>query len=125
MATGNVRPRATSLPPFSGGVIEVVDDANLIKAGTLGEGETLVPERTPELATGGGSRNLLKLHDDGAAAELSPVVAPGAKVPRGATVIGWSWTTTKHHAHAVTSDLAGVTGAPRYTVSSRLEYVDP
>jgi hypothetical protein len=79
MATGNLRPLATPLPSFSGGVIDLVDDPNLIQAGTLGEGENLVPERTPRLATRGGSRILLKLDDDGAAAELSRVVAPGRR----------------------------------------------
>ncbi len=93
MASGNLRPRATPIPSFSGGVIEVVDDANLIKAGTLGEGETLVPERTLQLATRGGSRNLLKLHDDGAAAELSRVVTPRAKVLRGNP----HWLVVDHH----------------------------
>jgi hypothetical protein len=95
------------LPPWVGGLVEDVADPALTGPGTIAAGENLVPERAPQLATRGGSRILLTLHDDaGSPAELSHVLGLAPKAATGAVVIGWSSGTTKHYATAVTSDLA-------------------
>jgi hypothetical protein len=62
MPTGNLRVTPLPIPPPVGGVIEDVDDPKILKPGALAEGENLVPERAPRLATRGGSRVMLVLH---------------------------------------------------------------
>ena len=107
MPVGNLRARPIPHPPWVAGLVEDVDDPELIPAGTLSDGENLVPERAPRLATRGGSRVMLTLHDDqGSPANLTHVLAGAAKAATGAVVIGWSDPTDKHYAYALTSDMA-------------------
>lgn len=101
----NLNTRPIPLPPWLAGLIEDVDP-NLVAPGTISEGENLVPEKAPRLATRGGSRIMLTLHDGGGGAELSHINALAPKSTTGAVVIGWSAVTTKHYAFAVTSDMA-------------------
>jgi hypothetical protein len=107
MSPTNLLARPLPHPPWIAGVIENVDDPSLIPRGTLAAGENLVPERAPRLATRGGSRIVLTLHDDqGTPAELTHVLGGAPKAKTGAVVIGWSDTQDKHYAYALTSDMA-------------------
>src|SRR6266566_9603000 len=106
MATTNLRASPIPLKPPVGGLVENVDDPDLVAPGTISEGENLVPERAPRLATRGGSRVMLTLHADGGGAELTSVLGCAPKAATGAVVIGHSSVESKHYAYAVTSDMA-------------------
>lgn len=101
----NLRANARPIPPWVAGLIEETDP-KILAPGTISEGENLVPEKAPRLATRGGSRVMLTLHDDAGGAELSHVCELMPKSTTGAIAVGWSSGTTKHYAYAVTSDMA-------------------
>jgi hypothetical protein len=107
----NLNARPIPHPPWVNGVIENVDDPNTVPKGTLEDGENMVPELAPRLATRGGSRIVNTLHDDqGSPAELAHVLGGLGKAATGALVIGWSSATTKHYAYALDSAMAFASG---------------